>query len=138
MKRWIISAVLLFCLAAFLPADTAEEARALEKMNGAMNLFADRMEALAGPQDFIEAVTGISAALEEDGKAMVAVYRENPEWAEEPPAEIKPVLEKNRAALTRYDQALNAAARYANDHPEHEGCQEAMKRLATAAYEMYR
>ena len=137
MKRAILFIMVLFGIAVLLPANPGAEADVMKRMNTAMSLFAERMETVSQPQEFITAANEMAAVLEEDGKAMGAIYREHAEWAENPPAEMAPLIEENRKVSPRYDMALSAAARFANNHPDHEGCQQAMRRLATAAYEMF-
>jgi hypothetical protein len=137
MKRAILFIAVLFGIAVLLPADPGAEADVMKRMNAAMSLFAERMETVSQPQEFITATNEMAAVLEEDGKAMGAIYREHAEWAENPPPEMAPLIEENIKVSPRYDMALSAAARFANNHPDHEGCQQAMRRLATAAYEMF-
>ena len=138
MRKLLCAAgILLLCATAVLWADHAEENRIMTEMAEAMNLFADRMESLSAPEDFIEAANDYSATIEAIGKEMVAIMKAHPEWGEDPPADVEKSIEAYMEAAGRYDPAMQTATKYANDHPDHDGCQKAMSRLAKAAYEMY-
>ena len=106
-------------------------------MTEAIHLFADRMETLSSPEEFIQATTDYAQTVENFGKEEVRLLREHQEWWDDTPAELTEVLNAYSEAMGRYDPAMQTATRYANDHSEHEECQESMQRFATALYEKF-
>ena len=141
-KYMMVVTVLLLCLAAVmhLAAETsdADAKEIITEMTAAMNLLAEQVEEMSDPEDFIEACNCYAETVEAYGKKMYAVVKAHPEWGENPPEEMQATLAKYGEALMRYDPALNAITRYANDHSENEAVQAAMKRLNTAVYMMYK
>lgn len=143
MRKYImVVTMLLLCLAAVmhLAAETSDTdaKEIIAEMTAGMNVLADHVEEMSSPEDFIEACNCYAETVEAYGKKMFAVIKAHPEWGENPPEEMHATLEAYGEALMRYDPALNAIARYANDHMENEAVQTAMKRLNTAVYNMYR
>src|SRR6056297_1108509 len=147
-KSMMVVAISLLCLAAVMQL-TAQTSNAnvdadtdakeiIAKMTAAMNLLAQDVEEMSSPEDFIEACNRYAKTVEAYGKKMFAVVKAHPEWGENPPEEMQATLAKYGEALMRYDPALNAITRYANDHSENEAVQAAMKRLNTAVYSMYK
>ena len=147
-KYMMVVAISLLCLAAVmqLTAQTsnanvdadADAKEIIAKMTAAMNLLAQDVEEMSSPEDFIEACNRYAETVEAYGKKMFAVVKAHPEWGENPPEEMQATLDEYGEALLRYDPALSAITRYANDHYESEAVQEAMKRLNTAVYSMYK
>ncbi len=136
-KYWMCVLVLLMCICGFAWADNSEEIAVITEMADAMNRFADRLEEIDDPEDFISATTEYAETIDRIGKDMVAVMEEHPEWGEDPPPDVAEPLRAYMEAAGRYVEAESKVTRYANDHPDHQGCQEAMKRFARAVYEMY-
>jgi hypothetical protein len=144
MKR-VSATVFALALGVLIPAagmaqetDIQTAKKIFPTMTEAIHLFADRVDSLSTPEEFIQATTEYARTVEEFGKEEVRLLKEHQEWFDETPAELSDVLTAYREAMSRYDPAVQAATRYANDHSEHEGCQEAMQRLATALYEKFR
>ncbi|MCF7915629.1 MAG: hypothetical protein K9L66_10725 [Spirochaetaceae bacterium] len=145
-KIMMVVAISLLCLAAVmqLTAQTsnsdvdADAKEIIAKMTAAMNLLAQDVEEMSSPEDFIEACNRYTETVEAYGKKMFGLIKAHPEWGENPPEEMQATLDEYGEALLRYDPALSAITRYANDHYESEAVQAAMKRLNTAVYNMYR
>jgi|SRR6056297_1828857 len=141
-RSMMVVAILLLCIAAVmqLAAETSNTNAKdiITEMTAGMNLLAEQVEEMSGPENFIEACNCYAKTVEAYGKKMYAVVKAHPEWGENPPEEMQATLAKYGEALMRYDPALNAITRYANDHSENEAVQAAMKRLNTAVYSMYK
>jgi hypothetical protein len=143
MKKYMmVVAVLLLCPTAVmqLAAETsdADAKEIITKMTAGMNLLAQDVEEMSSPEDFIEACNRYAETVESYGKKMYALIKAHPEWGENPPEEMQATLAEYSEALMRYDPAISAITRYANDHSEHEAVQAVMKRLNTAVYSMYK
>ena len=145
-KSMMVVAILLLCLDAVtqLAAQTsntdtdADAKEIISKMTAGMNLLAEQVEQMEGPEDFIEACNCYADTVEAYGKKMYAVIKAHPEWGEDPPEEMQATLAEYGQALMDYDPAISAITRYANDHSEDKAVQAAMKRLNTAVYSMYK
>ena len=139
--KMVVGFVLL-CLVAVmhLAAETSDTdaKEIIAKMTTGMNLLAEQVEQMTGPEDFIEACNRYADTVEEYGKKMYSLIKAHPEWGENPPEEMQATLAEYGEALMRYDPAISAITRYANDHSENKAVQAAMKRLNTAVYSMYK
>jgi len=140
-KQVMLVVIFLLCLVIGMPLaaepSNAEAKEIIAEMTDAMNLLAERVEEMSGPEDFVQACDQYAETVEAYGKKMYAIIKAHPEWGENPPEEMKETLTEYREALLNYDPAINAITKYANDHSENEAVQTAMKRLNTAVYQMY-
>ncbi len=136
---WVLIVGFMVPMGAFSEETDVEKAKEIfPKMTEAIHQFADRMDSLSTPEEFIQATTDYAQSVEEYGKEEVRLLKEHQDWWENTPPEIADVLNAYREAMSRYDPAMQTATRYANDHGEHEECQKAMKRMATALYEKFK
>lgn len=138
MKYVIILALLLLLPLAAAGGEYDEEITAIDKVTGIMNEFADRMEAASGAADYVTACDELADGMEEYGAEVVAISKENPDWADEPPAEVQEPMRRHMAAARRFEAAMQKAVNYANDNMDDRAFQESFKRLNEIIYNMYR
>ena len=81
------------------------------KMTEAIHLFADRVDSLSTPEEFIQATTEYARTVEEFGKEEVRLLKENQEWFDDMPAELSDIFTEYREAMSRYDPAVQAVTR---------------------------
>ena len=139
MIRYLAILALLLALPLAAPAGEYDaEITVIDRMTGIMNEFADRMEAASGSADYVTACDDLADGMEEYGSEVVAISKENPEWAEEPPAEVQEPMRRHMAAAGRFEAAMQKAVNYANDNMDDRAFQESFKRLNEIIYNMYR
>ena len=122
---------------AFAENQYAEDIAVIEAMTTAMGEFADRMEAMEDTEDAIAATDALSDALDNLGKKMKAVTVKHPDWIDEPPDEVKEVMERYKGAERRFNSSLNELVRYTNNHADNQALNDSFQRLNLAIYKMY-
>ena len=120
-------------------ADVPEDVyTTLEQMTLAMNEFSDSMESDPGLEAMPEIVEKLAETIEAIGKEMVTIYKDHQQLFMSPPGEAEKIIAEHQEALTRYEEALQQAVRFANDNMDEEEFQASFERLNRAIYDMYR
>ena len=138
MKYVIILALLLLLPLAAAGGEYDEEITAIDKVTGIMNEFSDRMETASTSAQYVEACDELADGMEEFGAEVVAISRENPDWADEPPASVQEPMLRHMDAARRFETAMQKAVKYANDNMDDKVFQASFKRLNEIIYNMYR
>jgi vacuolar-type H+-ATPase catalytic subunit A/Vma1 len=136
-KTMVWLAVMLMIAGAFAcgKADKFSSARSLiNKQIDIMNNYADAMEKAGNAQDVAAALNAYAAGSKDLIPAMKKVQEQFPEMMTqaEPPAELKPEMDKMKAIMGRIMSASMKAAQYMSDPV----VQEAQKKLGEAMSEM--
>ena len=106
-KSMMVVAILLLCIAAVmqLAAETSNTNAKdiITEMTAGMNLLAEQVEEMSGPENFIEACNCYAKTVEAYGKKMYAVVKAHPEWGENPPEEMQAAMKRlNTAVYSMY------------------------------------
>ncbi len=144
-KLSLIVAVLLLIVCGLLPAEEKPTAyksmdaskKIIKEYNHAMNKFIDGVELIESTDDFCTAADKFSEVLENIGPEMGAIYKNRTEWFESPPEALEATIKAHQEILPFYDEAMQSIVKYANAHSEDEACQESMRRLNMAVYQMF-
>jgi hypothetical protein len=106
----------------------------IAKQIGIMNSYADAMEKAGNAQDVAAALNAYAAASRDLVPAMKKFQEQFPEMKNqaEPPAELKPEMDKMQAVMGRIISASMKAAQYMSDP----AVQEAQKKVAEAMSSM--
>jgi len=106
-RSMMVVAILLLCIAAVmqLAAETSNTNAKdiITEMTAGMNLLAEQVEEMSGPENFIEACNCYAKTVEAYGKKMYAVGKAHPEWGEHPPEEMQAAMKRlNTAVYSMY------------------------------------
>ena len=106
-RSMMVVAILLLCIAAVmqLAAETSNTNAKdiITEMTAGMNLLAEQVEEMSGPENFIEACNCYAKTVEAYGKKMYAVVKAHREWGENPPEEMQAAMKRlNTAVYSMY------------------------------------
>ncbi len=136
-KRYFIAVLLLVLTMTSAAADNTEMAEVLDEMTLVMSDYAAAIESAAVMEDYIEANTALAEALERLGSRLGRIYLEHGSWFQDPPPGLERTMERHMEVQKRYEEALQKAMQYANDHMDVREYQDSFKRLNQAIYSMY-
>jgi len=138
MKRCgLMIGLFLLISAVVLWADNSEMAQVLDEMTSTMSNYADLVERAVTTEDYIQANYVLAAAMEKLGKQLSKIYLDHGSWFQDPPSGLERTMERHIEIQKRYEEALQKAVKYANEHLEDKTYQESFQRLNTAIYSMY-